>query len=159
MDLTKSRLDENDLDESISSDRNPSDFDTDKVSTLSSRVRELDSRDLEILAELDLNARATAAEIGRSLGMSNNKVNYHIKNLEKMGVIKKYATMIDVYGLGYLNYGFGLKLQYANRKKEKEIMDYLKNSTFTRWCGFAIGRFDIACALWSKSIDQLAVCP
>jgi hypothetical protein len=49
-----------------------------------------DETDLRILAELDLNARATDSEIAIKLGMTSNRVKYRIDNLEGSGVIKGY---------------------------------------------------------------------
>ena len=116
----------------------------------------LDNKDLKILAELDLNARATNSQIGKRLRINKNVVNYRIKNLEKRGIIKGYNTVINVLGLGYLGHRLYLKLQYADKKAEKRIMDYIRKSPYTWWCGFIKGRFNIASLFWTESQTQFA---
>ena len=80
---------------------------------------------------MDLNARATNSQIGKRLRINKNVVNYRIKNLEKRGIIKGYNTVINVLGLGYLGHRLYLKLQYADKKAEKRIMDYIRKYPYT----------------------------
>lgn len=135
--MQKNKYDETDLDERSSS-----------------RVREIDSRDLRILAELDLNARATNSEIARKLGIADRTVKHRIEGLEDSGVIKGYDALIDTPGLGYLGYRIYLKFQYASSKTRKEIIDYLVGCPLTWWCCSGTGRFDLVNIFWVRNARQ-----
>ena len=117
-------------------------------------TKKFDETDLRILAELDLNARATNSEIAKKLEMTSNAVKYRIDGLEQSGVIKGYDALIDAPGLGYLGYRMYLKLQYAGRETSKEIVDYLKGSPLAWWCACGTGRFDLVNIFWVKTPGQ-----
>lgn len=113
--------------------------------------RRLDVLDERVLAELDNDARQSNAQIARRLHVNKNVINYRIKNLEKIGIITGYYTVIDTYRLGYSAYRIYLKLQYASPEKEKEIMDYFVALSQTWWVGSIQGRFSIGALIWIKT--------
>jgi Lrp/AsnC family transcriptional regulator, leucine-responsive regulatory protein len=55
-----------------------------------------DDKDLAILRLLQQNAKATIQEISKTVNLSTTPVHERIKRLEATGVIKQYATLIDV---------------------------------------------------------------
>jgi DNA-binding Lrp family transcriptional regulator len=118
-------------------------------------VKNLDETDLEILAELDLNARAASSKIGDKLNLSKTTVNKRIKNLEEEGTIVDYFAQIDMLKLGFFSYNIYLKLQYVSTKTEKEIMDFISNSPFASFVSYAKGRFDLAGIFYFKNPEQL----
>ena len=115
---------------------------------------ELNETHLEIISQLDLNARTSNSEIGRKLGISKNTVNAYIRDMEQKGIIKGYFTTIDFFRLGYQSFRLYLKLQNANNKTEKEMIDYLEASPLTWWCSHAMGRFDIGSLFYCNSPEQ-----
>ncbi|MEX0991989.1 MAG: Lrp/AsnC family transcriptional regulator [Actinomycetota bacterium] len=60
----------------------------------------LDDRDLEILAALQEDARATYADIARRVGLSPSSVHDRVRKLEQSGVIKAYRAEVDPRALG-----------------------------------------------------------
>lgn len=54
-----------------------------------------DSVDYSILKILQQNARATVKEISAQIHLSTTPVHERIKRMEKSGVIKQYATLVD----------------------------------------------------------------
>lgn len=60
----------------------------------------LDGRDLEILAALQDDARATYADIGRRVGLAASSVHERVRKLEQQGVILGYGARIDPESLG-----------------------------------------------------------
>jgi DNA-binding Lrp family transcriptional regulator len=111
----------------------------------------LDEKDLEILGQLDLNARQSATAIAKKLGHTPNSVNYRINNFEKNGVINGYTTLIDFFKLGYQSFRVYLKLQHVNNKIESEIMNNLTQSNLTNYVSSAKGRFDVCSQFWIKT--------
>ena len=56
---------------------------------------EIDAIDLKILDVLQRNARISNAELAQSVGLSPSPCLRRIRNLEKAGVISKYAAILD----------------------------------------------------------------
>ena len=60
----------------------------------------LDQRDLEILAVLQQDARATYADVGARVGLSPSSVHQRVRKLEETGVIRGYRAVVDPEALG-----------------------------------------------------------
>jgi Lrp/AsnC family transcriptional regulator for asnA, asnC and gidA len=119
-------------------------------------MAKLDGTDLKILAKLDLNARTTAADIGRSLDMTKSSVLNNINNLEDKGIIQKYVSIINFFKLDYLSHRISMKFQHVNRKIEDEMLEYLKNSHLSWLCSRTRGKYDVICLFWSLNHQQLS---
>src|SRR3989344_1195257 len=113
---------------------------------------ELNTKDRKILAELDLNARASFQEIGRRAGLSKESVIYRVKNLEKNGIIQRYTTLVNFSKLGYTGYGVYSRFQNVNEALKKEIIKYLSDMPEVYWIALVGGKFDIAFGIMSKTV-------
>jgi len=60
----------------------------------------LDDRDLEIIAALQEDARATYADVAGRVGMSASAVHERVRKLEQGGVIRSYRAVVDPEALG-----------------------------------------------------------
>jgi Lrp/AsnC family leucine-responsive transcriptional regulator len=60
----------------------------------------LDEKDLEIVAALQDDARATFAEIGGRVGLSASAVHQRVRKLESLGVIRGYRAIVDPEAVG-----------------------------------------------------------
>lgn len=60
----------------------------------------LDEIDVQILTHLQMNARASHAEIGRIVGLTASSVYERVRKLEERGVIQGYHAVIDPAALG-----------------------------------------------------------
>jgi Lrp/AsnC family leucine-responsive transcriptional regulator len=60
----------------------------------------LDERDLDILAALQEDARATYADIGHRVGLSASSVHERVRKLERTQVIRAYRADVDPEALG-----------------------------------------------------------
>jgi Lrp/AsnC family leucine-responsive transcriptional regulator len=60
----------------------------------------LDQRDLQILAALQQDARATYADVGARVGLSASSVHQRVRKLEDSGVIRGYRAVVDPEALG-----------------------------------------------------------
>src|SRR5262249_35256602 len=63
-------------------------------------VAVLDERDLEIVAALQEDARATYADVGQGVGLSASSVQDRVRKLEQAGVIRGYRAIVDPDALG-----------------------------------------------------------
>ncbi len=63
-------------------------------------VHVLDERDLEIVAALQEDARATYADVAQRVGLSASAVHDRVRKLEQAGVIRGYRAIIDPETVG-----------------------------------------------------------
>jgi Lrp/AsnC family leucine-responsive transcriptional regulator len=63
--------------------------------------KEMDALDLRILAELQVDARVTFAELGRRVALSAPAVADRVQRLEENGVITGYRAEVDPRALGF----------------------------------------------------------
>ena len=110
-----------------------------------------DETDMRILAELDLDARATDTNIAKSVDISVPTVKTRMENMEQIGVIKGYTAIIDYHKLSYACHRLYLKLQNAGNDTRQSMIDFLKSSPYTRWVGAMEGRFDLGCSFWCQN--------
>ncbi len=61
---------------------------------------ELDSLDLGILRELQLNSRMPFSELARKLGVPEATIRYRVRRLVERGVIKGFYTLLDPRKVG-----------------------------------------------------------
>jgi len=59
-----------------------------------------DERDLEIIAALQEDARATYADVGRRVGLSPSSVHDRVRKLEQTGIIRGYRAVVDPEAVG-----------------------------------------------------------
>jgi len=114
----------------------------------------IDSKDREILYQLDLDSRQSFAKIGKKIGLSKTVVAYRVNKLIENGIIKTFYTVIDAFKLGYISFRIYLVYQYMNQEKEKEIINYFTSQKLTWWTISAEGRFDLALIMWVKDIND-----
>ncbi len=60
----------------------------------------LDERDLDIIAALQEDARATYSEVSRRVGLSPSSVHERVRKLERAGAIRAYRAVVDPEALG-----------------------------------------------------------
>ena len=115
---------------------------------------ELDIKDRKILAELDLNARATFNEIGKKAGLSKETIIYRIKRLEERGIIQRYTTLVNFGKLGHTGFAVFNRFENVDDKLKMEIVSYLEKIPELYWIALIGGRFDIVFAVMCKSVFQ-----
>ena len=115
-------------------------------------MAEIDSKDRQILYQLDLNARESFSKIGKKVGLSKEVVGYRVKRMEKLGIIKGFYALIDMGKLGYLSCRFFLKFMKDSPKKEKEIIQYFINHPKYWWVDSIDGLYDVGVVCWEKSV-------
>ncbi|MDD9149931.1 MULTISPECIES: Lrp/AsnC family transcriptional regulator [unclassified Sporolactobacillus] len=55
----------------------------------------MDEIDLDILSQLQENARLTMIELGKKVGLTSPSVTERVRRLEEQGVIKKYCALVS----------------------------------------------------------------
>lgn len=83
----------------------------------------LDDTDWSILATLQGNARASIAELARSVSMSASAVTERVRRLEQSGVIRGYRADLDLGALGFPVLAFvRLKYPHGNYKPFHDLV-------------------------------------
>ncbi len=115
----------------------------------------LDEKDKKILYQLDVNSRQPVSVIARKTKLTKDVVNYRIKRLVEEGVIIKFLAVFDTSKLGYTLYKIFLRLQSANKQKEEEMINYLKNHQNVQWVVSTDGMFDVLFNIFAKDTIEL----
>jgi len=126
-----------------------------KIKEPKERFAQLDLKDRKILSELDINARQSASEIGKKVGLSKQVVTYRINKLIKTGVIEKFYVIFDTSKLGFTTYKIFLRLQNVDIEKQKEIIEYIRNHQNVQFFIATDGMFDLVFNLLTKSVLEL----
>lgn len=84
----------------------------------------LDDLDLKILEALQRDARQTYTKIGQQLGVAHSTVYDRIRKLKKLGIIKKYTTLVDWDKLG-AKYVTAIVMVYTDPKESEKVAEKL----------------------------------
>jgi len=115
-------------------------------------MENLDLKDRKILYQLDLNCRQSNNQIGRKVGLSKEVVNYRIKRMEDIGIIKCFWTAINSLKLGYYAFRIYINFLDVNPEIKKEIVRYFKNYKNVWTLQTAKGPVDLGAVIWADDI-------
>jgi Lrp/AsnC family leucine-responsive transcriptional regulator len=116
---------------------------------------QLDIKDKKILAELDLDARQSNAEIGKKVRLSKEVVKYRIDNMIKNGIIIRFHTVINYFKLGIQKYKLYLRLKNADKEKLEELCQFLKLNPHAEWVASCTGRWDVIVNFLVNNVNEL----
>lgn len=112
---------------------------------------ELDLINKKILGELELNSRAPISKISKKVKCSRDKVEYRIKKMEEIGIIKGYNAYVDVSKFGYKMYRVYLNFFALSKIKFESLINILKKEEAIFWVGEVDGFTDLVFGGWFKS--------
>ena len=115
---------------------------------------DLDSFDLEILNQLDMDARQPYSQIGKVLRRSKQFVGQRIKNLTEKKIIEGYLLDVDLRSLGYTLFSIFLQFQGLTKMKEKRLMEYLGKSKYVGFCIKTLGNWDLFISIRAEDIND-----
>ncbi len=118
-------------------------------------VDKLDFKDRKILYQLDINSRQSNSEIAKRVGLSKQVVGFRLKRLIKEQVVSFFYSVIDISKLGFTVHKNFLRLQNLSRRKEKELIEFLKTHPNVVWIASCDGMFDLAFGTWAKDMTFL----
>lgn len=112
------------------------------MSSLTESYR-LDAKDIDILRVLQSNARLSNKELAAAVHLSTTPTYERVKKLERHGIIKRYATILDA---NKLNKGFAVfcsvKLRRLNSEYAKAFTEMIKGVPEVTECYNISGSFD-----------------
>ncbi|PYF75036.1 Lrp/AsnC family transcriptional regulator [Pedobacter nutrimenti] len=115
----------------------------------------LDAKDYEILKLLQKNAKLTIREIAAEVHLSPTPTHERIKRLEKTGVIKQYAAILDPEKI---NKGImvicQISLRESNKKTAGEFLNAVLQFTEVTECYNISGDFDFMLKIVVESMES-----
>lgn len=103
----------------------------------------MDRQDQRILARLQADGRASAAEIGDEIGLSVSATHRRIKQLEDNGVIERYAAVLNRRAIGYTtDFYVEISLQSQSEKVLASFEAAVKDSPDIIECHLVTGASD-----------------
>ena len=112
----------------------------------------LDKIDRKILLELDTNARESFSKIGQRLGTGKNNVQYHVNQLVKEGIIKKFVVQYSLAKLGLFLGKIYLQLSGLSKEEENQLYAYLQKEKRISWVAKCEGRWDL---MWGSYVEDM----
>ncbi len=126
---------------------------TENVSNTAPRIRlvdeildhpvKIDLHDRKILYELMINGRKPLSLVAKAVHLSEQVVNYRIKNFLKKGVITKFLTILEISKLKMGVYRAFFRLEKTDSQKEKEIIKHFVENSYVFWLTRISGRWDL----------------
>lgn len=115
----------------------------------------LDKKDIEILSQLQLNARQTNKELAAAVHLSSTPTFERVKRLEKEGFIKKYTAVLDADKLnrGFVAFCY-LKLKQHTFENATRIMDAVQRVPEIAECYNISGDYDFLLKIYTRDMKE-----
>ena len=114
---------------------------------------QIDEIDLEIIAVLSENARATFAQVGRKVGLTGAAVGERIKRLEDTGVIAGYYADVNLAKIGLAAQAF-LRLK-APREQFSPVISLARSVPEVRACVHVDGEVSFCLRIAAPSEERM----
>ncbi|QJE74524.1 Lrp/AsnC family transcriptional regulator [Aerophototrophica crusticola] len=116
--------------------------------------RSLDGLDWRILAHLQRDGAATAAEVGEAVGLSQSPCWRRIQRLEEDGVIKRRVALLDRKAVGLNVMLFSqVKLEAHSGDKLDEFREAIRQIPEVQECFVLMGQVDFLLRIVTKDIE------
>ncbi|MBT5022830.1 Lrp/AsnC family transcriptional regulator [Candidatus Woesearchaeota archaeon] len=112
----------------------------------------MDIKDKKLIYELELDARASFAKIGKKIGLSKETVINRVKRLENQGIIGGYNAIVNIAKLGFTGYAVFVRFENTTEKIKKELIEYIKKNNRVYWVALLGGNYDLLFAIHAKTI-------
>ncbi len=107
------------------------------------KAEKIDSIDVKILKELQLNSRASLVSIARKLKVSSDIIRYRMNNLIKKGIILEFRTRLGYRTLGYSWYQLIIDLRRFPEAEEKKFFGIVQTIPSITYLVKCIGKWDL----------------
>lgn len=115
----------------------------------------LDNKDLEILSRLQKDSTITHKQLSKHLGLSTTAVYERVKKLEREGVIKKYAAILDHKSMGMeLMIIAHVKLVRHTQSNIEEFEKHILGLNEVMECYHVNGDYDYILKMTFRSMDE-----
>lgn len=118
-------------------------------------TQDLDSTDLLILQELQLDGHLTIKELSQKVHLSVSPVYERVRRLEREGFIKGYVAVLDAEKIdcGFVAFCY-LKMKQHSHENAVQIMERVQNIPEIVECHNVSGDFDFLLKIYVKNMKQ-----
>ncbi|MBT6518675.1 Lrp/AsnC family transcriptional regulator [Candidatus Woesearchaeota archaeon] len=113
---------------------------------------ELNKRNKRILKALDLDARQSNMHIAKKLRVNKNVVNYNIKKLEELGLIKGYNAIVDASKLGFFFFRVYIDFYERDLNIDKELIEHLIKLPEAGEVARVVGSWDVVAGFYVRDV-------
>ena len=114
---------------------------------------EIEDIDYKLLNEMAVNARIPLIDLAKELDCSSQAVNYRLKKLIDLGVVKGFRVNIDLSKINL--HHFKADIYLKDHKQKRSIIKYLESRPDLEFMNLAIGWADLEPEFVVKNIDEL----
>lgn len=115
-----------------------------------SELVDIDETDRAILFELDKNSRITIPALGSIVEKTRQTVEYRIRRMERLGLIRNFYASFNPHRLGYHGNKLYLKLRNIPEEK-KRLLNKMLSSRKVWWLGECSGSWDLMVAFFCRT--------
>lgn len=117
----------------------------------------LDDAEKEILSALQQDARMTNAELSRRVGLSESPCFRRVKNLEKSGVIQRYAARVNRRKVGLVVTAFvEVTMERQSDKATQAFLQRVRAEPHILDCHAMSGSYDYLMKVVAKDMDHFS---
>ena len=117
----------------------------------------LDVRDTKILALLSVDSRTPLAQIAKKVSLSRDAVDYRMKRMQRLNVIRQFIPKLDLRKFGYYTYHIFFLLDEVSARRQEELIEDLKRSPYVLSILEYSDRWDLEIVLVAKDIEEFDV--
>ena len=117
----------------------------------------LDDAEKEILSALQQDARMTNADLSRRVGLSESPCFRRVKNLEKSGVIQRYAARVNRRKVGLVVTAFvEVTMERQSDKATQAFLQRVRAEPHILDCHAMSGSYDYLMKVVAKDMDHFS---
>lgn len=115
----------------------------------------LDKKDIEILSQLQANARQTNKELAAAVHLSSTPTFERVKRLEREGYVKKYTAVLDADKLnrGFVAFCY-LKMKQHTFENATRIMEAVQHVPEIAECYNVSGDYDFLLKIYTRDMKE-----
>ena len=114
----------------------------------------LDQTDLRILALVQRDGKLAQAEIAKRVGLSTAAVNERLKKLERAGVIRRYAALLDPAAVGAALTAF-VEVFIEHPRHEPAFFESMLGLDEVQECHYVTGEFSLLLKVRVRDVGSL----
>ena len=122
---------------------------------ISYELAEIDQKDKLLMKALSTDARAPIVKIAQQVGLSADATNLRMKKLQKMNVIKKFQTVVDLSKLNYLLYSVFMKINNYSPQRESQIRTFFHSLSNITFAERILGNWDMRIQISCETPQEL----
>lgn len=115
----------------------------------------LSDREKTILANVELRANASIADLAKRSGVRPTRISYVLKKFSENGIITP-TVFVDMTKLGYSDYVLYFSIaSKAGSKHAREFVEFLLSSPYVTWVSELSGSYQYGAAIFAKNVNEL----